>query len=725
MKADAGPEHETSHETTTSVRGQQATVECIECIRATLQNRISVNIPNNVEMATELLRHLGDLRCLLSSDGPDLALTLAVAKTGFVELVMSNVTVLLRYENVTDECLRVLTPLTRIADADSTTEGGEGGSTVLALQRRLMSQMFQSGGVVFVLLALRGYMHSSLGVRLQGLEVLSALLEYVALTSPDASAPGADADAGPEQAHSAAEKGMSVSFRPSSPGGQRADYQGTEVPRYAAGAGSRESSYASAAHRRELRELVSLPQNGAVQDCVHQLLLHGAGVVLTRLLQYSVAAGSDIAARRAIWCLRFLLLDTPPSLAVKVAKYDQYIVISSLASQLRAPSKIARMEAATLLTALLSADVDVCAALTDMGGWDELSSVLAQSAELVHIPPHWLAGSLENIKRMDQGGANLAPAPHRASSSVPAPHNNGADDVSDVETALLNGGESFEDVLQGLLRNTQQSARERAGRWSRPVSRSSTGSGGLGRSASHKTMNTYANIPSGGAATTTMSTGNLHSTGTSEQQFGVGASGSLSGSPHRQVKNEPFDIQKTRFAQSLKESPFGHPVNPDELRRVKQQNGGKLPLHIPHALGGPKLGHRPGPDYGSKKKKKKKKKKKVVGSGLGQTPTTSRPTSAAAFPAFSQTANLHPTPGSHAVDDALEREKRASLKVAKQASFIAHKLFDGPDASAASAVASAAPEPSMSQDKDKGSAVEKLNFAERLQCMIMQVQELN
>ena len=45
-----------------------------------------------------------------------------------------------------------------------------------------------------------------------------------------------------------------------------------------------------------------------------------------------------------------------------------------------------------------------------------------------------------------------------------------------------------------------------------------------------------------------------------------------------------------------------HPwVNTKALRRA---NNGHLPIHIPYALGGPKIGHRPGPDYGSKVKKR-------------------------------------------------------------------------------------------------------------------------
>ena len=57
------------------------------------------------------------------------------------------------------------------------------------------------------------------------------------------------------------------------------------------------------------------------------------------------------------------------------------------------------------------------------------------------------------------------------------------------------------------------------------------------------------------------------------------------------------------FVKRLKQSPLGMPVDPDKIRLLRRQNGGKLPDYLPHALGGPELGPPPGPDYGSKVKK--------------------------------------------------------------------------------------------------------------------------
>jgi len=675
----------------TSIRTKKQTLEAIEIIRNMMSNRISQNIPNNIDLANSLLKVLSNLRSLLNSDNTNFELMEVVANSKFVELIMSNVSSLLRYENVTDECLRVLAPLTRAAIGNYDNVNKD----VLIIQRKIMFQMFNSGGIVFVLLALRGYMNTSLGVRLQGLEILSAILEYIALTESDPNMKSNNIEL----------EGIPLKTdRPMSPGFTGTDYQGTEHPRYAGN--DAKSSYGSNDHRQQLREVIELPNNSLVQDCIHQMLLHGAGVVLVRLLQYSVASTSEISARRTIWCLQFLLLGTPPSFAVKVGKYDHYACIIALTSQLHASSKVARLEAASLLTALLSADVEICGALTKMGGWDELSGVLAQNAELIHIPSHWLHGSLRNIKLLDEGipqGTGPIVKNEVNRKGIPGPRNNGADEVSAVETAILNtmeSGGSVEDVLQSILKNTNMSARQRAQRHgNRPRSQN-----GMARSASQNIMGTrFTGIPKGG-----MSTANLL-----EKETDI------------KPPTEKFDIQNTRFAQNLKESPLGQPVDPDKIRELKKKNGGKLPMHIPHALGGPKLGNRPGPDYGSKKKKKN-----VKGSELSSRPQSSvkRPQNATAADANNNdntfgplaTANtLNPTPGTLGIDNHLEIAKRSTIKVAKQANYIAKKLFTSTN------YESVDDTDANTNTNDEGSSLMKLNFAERLQCMIMQVQDLN
>ena len=408
-------------------RGLQATVECIETIRSQLTDRVALAVPNNTMMAQAIMRQLALLRSLLNADGPGLDVTRTVARTSFVELIMTNAPTLLRFENVTDECLRVLAPLTRLCGSGSSNVSAadpEAAGDAATLQRDIMSQMLRSGGVVFVLLALRGYMNTSLGIRLQGLELLATMLEFCALSASESNAAEGAVASVPKAATTEAEAAgpASPSSSPSSPstggkggaggntrkdegqgkgspGGQRFNYAGSEALRY--GLAAHQNAYGGPEARQALRSLTVLPDNQMALDAVHQLLLHGAGVVLVRMLHFSVAAKSEVSVRRAVWCLRFLLLGTPASLAFKVASYDQYACLRALASQLRVPGNTTRLEVAVLLTGLLASRVEVASALTRLGGWDELSSVLASGAEHVCVPPQWLRKSLENIRLLD------------------------------------------------------------------------------------------------------------------------------------------------------------------------------------------------------------------------------------------------------------------------------------------------------------------------------------
>jgi len=322
---------------------------------------------------------------------------------------------------------------------------------------------------------------------------------------------------------------------------------------------------------------------------------------------------------------------------------------------------------------------------------------------------------------------------------VPGKRNNGADDISAVETAILHtrllqtsadaqrglgglpndsmisGGASLEDVVTSLLTKTYESARQRSIRWSRPGSRSgeggggsrpgSRGGGGMNRSKSQAGGVTLGNSMGGAASMPDLLGGNGASPG----------------------KKDKHDILNGKFAKGIKESPLGQPVDPEKIRKLRKENGGKLPQHIPFAFGGPKMGSRPGPDYGSKTKKKE-----VAGSGLGQSRPGSanplrsgrtgdgkgrgsRPQSASSgFGPLSTTAELYP-------DQVLPMEgvpevqgKRATVKKVRAAGFLAKKLFGVDDKSKSS----------TSGAGEEDTAVNKLNFAERLQCMIMQVQEL-
>ena len=65
-----------------TVRGLQATVECIETIRSQLADRVAKAVPNNTSMAQIIMRQLALLRSLLNADGPGLDITRYVRSEG-------------------------------------------------------------------------------------------------------------------------------------------------------------------------------------------------------------------------------------------------------------------------------------------------------------------------------------------------------------------------------------------------------------------------------------------------------------------------------------------------------------------------------------------------------------------------------------------------------------------------------------------------------------------
>jgi hypothetical protein len=682
-----------------SVRDLHATVNCIECMQTILANKMSQNIPNNYDFSSAILKQLSRVRTLMNSDGPALDITRTLVKVNFIELILNNVTSMLRYENVTEECLRVLAPLTRICGSGAS----DWEDSTLRFQREIMYVMFRSGGVVFSLLALRGYMNTSLGIRLQGLEVLSALLEFAALSPATQLVDAAENAELQSQRYGSSPKKLAASHS------AHFDYQ-SNVGIDRAISAFEKNLYGAPEARHSLLHLTSLPSNSLSQDSVHQLLLHGAGVVLVRMLQFSVSAASEVSIRRSIWCLRFLVLDTPASLACKIASYNQFACLTALATQLCASSEAIRMEAATLLTAMLSSHVDVAVALTQKGAWNDLSSVLARCAEHISVPSHWLSGSLENIRKLSQvevGSMSLKQ--HQTTHGI---RNNGADDVSAIETALvshktyqiekggelINEGSTIEDVVATLLQKNRQSARERSERWSRQSSRNMgrpSSRNDLDRSQSHRQI----------FGSTMEDDGLIDAVQSSPNLLTVVKS-------HSKAK---FDIRTSKFAKHIMESPLGEPVDPVLRRKILKENNGTLPLHVPFALGGPKLGSRPGPDHGSKKNHKlSKESDSRQGQILSPNPNeasndTTAKKSAQRFPGLIVSDDLLPSVGN--IDERVEAEKRTTIKVARQAKFLASKLFDDKPASTVS--------------NEESTAISKLNFAERLQCMIMQVQDLS
>ena len=209
-----------------------------------------------------------------------------------------------------------------------------------------------------------------------------------------------------------------------------------------------------------------------------------------------------------------------------------------------------------------------------------------------------------------------------------------------------------------------------------------------------------------------------------------------------------------------------HPwVNTKALRRA---NNGHLPIHIPYALGGPKIGHRPGPDYGSKVKKRPASASASGAAARGGS-LSRRPPSATSTPPSNarrggtctdQNQNQNQNRQSLELDanhnnsggerdgewnitsdkdkdkdglnmdkekkkekerkreiDSKDESSRKSMREALNASFAAEKLLGDTERAEFNKNGVGG-----SSESSNSGAIEKLTFAERLQCMIMQVQ---
>ena len=206
----------------------------------------------------------------------------------------------------------------------------------------------------------------------------------------------------------------------------------------------------------------------------------------------------------------------------------------------------------------------------------------------------------------------------------------------------------------------------------------------------------------------------------------------------------------SNFARRLKKNPLGQPIDPDKIKQMKRQNGGKLPVHIPHALGGPDIGNRPGPDYGSSVKKRPQKGP--------QSPARTQDVSGSSFNGHLRQApsfKLLPTDSAEEIageesggndksKETLWSKKNAIKKAAANVSrkqqhthFVAKKLFASEEnreqiketryLKGKTDSNQSLPEEKAERKADEnlsGSAVDKLTFAEKLRVLIMQVESM-
>ena len=706
---------------------------------ATLQDKLEWNRPDT-DILYRTVSQFRTFRKLVTGDNEKQAILRELLKHDFIGVVLTNAPVILRFVEATDEATRAIITMTRTSDD--------------ALTSQVIKRLFENGAVIFVVLAMKAHMLASQSIRVQGLELLTRMLEFV------------------KKEHNRGEsKGVT----------------GTgEYPK-------QESSY--------------------VRDAVHQMLLHGAAAILVRLLSYSMDSASETAMRRSIYCMQFLVLETPPQMTLKLATYDNYSSVRSLCKAfVGTKTRTAQLEAASLLTGFLSSSVSVAELITTLGAWDHLSVILATNAESIRMPKEWLVGSLHNIRRLGEDPATREKMERKAAAAERGPRTATCTAEEGSSMTMPVGNSSVEVSVEGsfenILTSMLESAYGSAGK-SRRVNKSSSETT-FGRNetlnaqySAAMQMNTSDSMPALHGANT--GSKRPKSSGGGSKKKGNGGSGgprvygrgsrpssaAAAGSRPRSAKeakaaaadflatagSRPGSNQQaggrglaeessnyvpgyhgsgvnSNFARRLKKSPLGQPVDPEKIRQMRRSNGGKLPEHIPHALGGPDIGNRPGPDYGSKVKKPAE----------GGTPASTMQGTTSPFkgqlkqapsfkllPTAREEAEAAATWETNCGEGQRETEfalKKSLKKAGSDASrkqqhtrFVAQKLFvseaDRERARTAKrrkgetdsnqALSEEEEEEAEQHKAEKGlsgSAVGKLTFAERLQVMIMQVEGL-
>ncbi len=157
----------------------------------------------------------------------------------------------------------------------------------------------------------RSHMDNNIGIRLQGIEMLAAILNHVSTEATNIIAPNnikrkvTMARSGANTATvSEVSLSKNISTYPGN-GGTSGDVRNT------GSTGTGESTDNTAAP-------------DLLQDSIHQLLLHGAASLLVRALAYSISSKHEMSIRRSIYMIKFLMLHTPHTLAGMCLTYSGF-----------------------------------------------------------------------------------------------------------------------------------------------------------------------------------------------------------------------------------------------------------------------------------------------------------------------------------------------------------------------------------------------------------------
>lgn len=361
-------------------------------------------------------------------------------------------------------------------------------------------------------------------------------------------------------------------------------------------------------------------------------------------------------------------------------------------------------------------------------------SFLFLPSPIAQVPRHWLRDSLEKIRLVSdvKAGAN-ASSPHAQHSREPPPRRpepNFSPHLLDsfpshlppfsLDTdSLATGAASFEGVVTALL-DTHAAVESPAA--SKPYAYGAATAKQMERQLQkHMAKARVAFSGFGAIQETYSSQGGTPVAGTAGRPTRGRAERPQSGTTRAEARADFFaevpgdkalKREERAYITHLKQSPLGHPVDPQQLKQVKRDNGGVMPDYVPQALGGAKMGRRPGAP-GSRREREGTRAAHASSSDL---PVAS--SSGAAGAAAGAGAGLPPSGNKKATK---LKDKRALVKDPPSAEplpepsalsghrFVAQRLFSDEAAAARPATAS---------------AIDRLSFAERLQCMIMQVKEM-
>ena len=297
---------------------------------------------HDLDKAKVVRRFFVELRNVLSMDNKDMRIARVVFCDHICEFIISKHETVLSYGIILDAFFRCIVPILRSAQ-----------------YRQLLSkQLLYGDGIPFTMAVLRKY-HSDPNITIQGIEIVAALVEFIA---------------GMESYSSARDKSRGVG-RP---------------PQLSSGSGD------VGAGRKKVDG-----RSKSADEFIHQVIMHGGSSVIPGLLCRYTELRNELCVRRLSFCLHFLLGHSQANFAIRVATYDNWTPLRSLCAVLKWSTLDVALAAAAVLLGLLTSSPIVTDQCIYMGGLSGLASVMLDVSDL-DVPGEWLRGSLMQVQSYTQ-----------------------------------------------------------------------------------------------------------------------------------------------------------------------------------------------------------------------------------------------------------------------------------------------------------------------------------